>query len=163
VLLLSNKAAFDEFMNFNFDCLHDARSKLSLLLLNQFSIRLDVEMVHSHLRVEARYVFIAPSKDVNILSYEGCEVLILYRRQAFAYRDGLWVCLITHINLNYLTFSQKFTLFEMLLPFKIKLLSPRISVEWLNVFILLRLTDRCHVGEELFEDYPHTTIRVPAG
>ena len=34
VLHLSNKAAFDEFMNFDFDCLHDVRSKPSLLLLN---------------------------------------------------------------------------------------------------------------------------------
>jgi len=48
VLLLSNEASFDEFMNFNFDCFHDIRSKPSLLLFNWFSIRFDIKMMHSH-------------------------------------------------------------------------------------------------------------------
>jgi len=64
------------------------------------------------------------------------------------------VCLITHIDLDHLIFSQRFTLFKMFLPFKIQLLSLRVSVEWLDVFVLLCLTDRRHVGKELFEDYP---------
>jgi len=39
-------------------------------------------------------------------------------------------------------------------PLKIKLLSPQISVEWLNVFVLLHLINRHHIGEELSEDHP---------
>jgi len=78
VLLLSNEATFDEFMNFNFDCFYDVRSKLSLLLLHLFSIWFDIEMLHSHLRIKARHIFIAPSKNINILLYEGYEVLLLY-------------------------------------------------------------------------------------
>ena len=61
---------------------------------------------------------------------------------------------------GHLIFGRRFALLEMLLPLKIKLLSLRISVEWLNVFVLLPLTDICHVGEEHFEDYPHSDIRV---
>ena len=45
-------------------------------------------------------------------------------------------------------------LFEMLLPLKIKFLGLWIGVKWFNVFVLLRLTNRCHVGKELFKDYP---------
>ena len=60
------------------------------------------------------------------------------------------MCLITHVDLNHIIFNWRFALFKMLL----KLLSPRIGVEWLNVFVLLCLTDKCHVGNELFEDYP---------
>ena len=73
------------------------------------------------------------------------------------------MCLITHVDLDHLIFDQRFALFETLLLLKIKLLNPRINVEWLDVIILLRLTNRCHVGELLFEDYPHTTIIIPAG
>ena len=69
VLFLSNEAAFNEFINFNFDCFYDDRSNLSLLVLNLFSIRFDIKAMHSHLRIEAKHVFIAPSKDVNILPY----------------------------------------------------------------------------------------------
>jgi len=68
MLLLSNEATFDEFLNFDFDYFHDVRSILSLLLLNQFSIRFNIEMLHCHLRIEARHIFIVPGKDVNILS-----------------------------------------------------------------------------------------------
>jgi len=70
VLLLSNEVAFNELMDLGFDCFHDIRSKPSFLLLNRFSIGLDIKMMHSHLRIEARHVFIAPNKDVNILPYE---------------------------------------------------------------------------------------------
>jgi len=77
VLFLSNEVAFDEFMNFSFDCFHDVGSKPSLLLLNRFGTRFDVEMMHSHLRIETTHVFIAPSKDINILPYERYEILLL--------------------------------------------------------------------------------------
>ena len=43
--------------------------------------------------------------------------------------------MITHIDLNHFILGWRFTLFEMLFPLKIKLLSPRIIVKWLNVFI----------------------------
>jgi len=76
-LFLSIEVTFDEFMNFGFDCFYNVRSKLSLLLLNQFGIQFDVKTMHRHLRIEARHVFIALSKDINILSYEGYEILLL--------------------------------------------------------------------------------------
>jgi len=71
------------------------------------------------------------------------------------------VCLITHINLNYFIFGWRFALFKMPFPLKLKLLGPWICVEWLNVFVLLRLTDRCHVGKELFEDLPPHWYQSP--
>jgi len=61
--------------------------------------------MHGHLRVEAKHVQIAPGKDIYILLYERYEVLLLYWRQAFAYRDELWVCLITYIDLVHLIFG----------------------------------------------------------
>jgi len=74
VLFLSNEATIDDFVNFNFDRLHNIRSKLSLLLLNQFSVRLDIETMHGHLRVETRHVFITPSEDIYIFSYKRYKV-----------------------------------------------------------------------------------------
>jgi len=47
-----------------------------------------------------------------------------------------------------------------LFPLKIKLLSLRFGVEWINVFVLLRPTDRCHVGEELLKDSSYTNIKA---
>ena len=76
-LLFSNEATFDELMNFGFDCFHDIRSKSSLLLLNRFGIQFDVKMMHGHLRIKTRHVFIALGKDIYILSYERYEVLLL--------------------------------------------------------------------------------------
>ena len=102
--------------------------------------------MHSHLRIEARHVFIAPSKDINILMYEGYERLLFYWRQAFAYGDELWMFLITDIDLDHFIFDQRFALFKMLLSLKIKLLSSRISVEELDVFVFLCLTSGCHIG-----------------
>jgi len=52
----------DDFMNFAFDCFYDIRSKSSLLLLNQLGIWFNVKIMHGHLRIEARHVFIAPVK-----------------------------------------------------------------------------------------------------
>ena len=69
VLFLSNETAFDEFMNFDFDCFHDVGLKPSLLLLNWLSIQFNVGMMQSHLRIEDRHVFIASGKDIYILSY----------------------------------------------------------------------------------------------
>jgi len=74
VLLLSNEATFDEFMNFCFNCFHDVMLKPTLLLLNRFCIRFDIKIMHNHLRIEVRHVFISPSKDANILPYERYEV-----------------------------------------------------------------------------------------
>ena len=76
ILLLLYEATFDEFMNFGFNCFHDVRSKLSLLLLNWLGIQFDVGMMHGHLRIETRHVFIAPGKDIYILSYKRYEVLL---------------------------------------------------------------------------------------
>ena len=78
VLLLLNEAAFDELMNFSFDCFYDVWSKPSLLLFNRFGIQFDIKMMHSHLRIEARHIFKTPSKDINIFLYEGYEALLLY-------------------------------------------------------------------------------------
>ena len=105
-------------MNFGFDCFHDVRSKPSLLLLNRFSIRFDIKMMHNHMRIEARYVFIALVKDIYILPYEIYEVLLLCWRQAFTYRNKIWMCLITHIDLDHLIFIWRFVLFEMLFLLK---------------------------------------------
>ena len=77
VLLLSNEAAFDEFIDFGLDCLYDVRSKPSSLLLNRLGIRFDVEMIHGHQRIEATHVFIAPCKDIYVLPYERYEAFIL--------------------------------------------------------------------------------------
>ena len=78
-MFLSNEATFDEFVNFVFDCLHNVRLKSPLLLLNRFSVRLNIETMHGHLRVETRHIFIAPSKDVYIFLYKRYKVLLLYR------------------------------------------------------------------------------------
>jgi len=80
VLFLSNEATFDEFLNLDFNCLHDIMSEPSLLLFDWLSIRLDVEVMHRYLRVEARHVFITPSKDIYILLYQGYKVLLLFWR-----------------------------------------------------------------------------------
>ena len=64
MLFLSNEATFDEFLNLIFDCLHNVRSEASLLFFDWLSIQFNIEMMHSHLRIETRHVFIAPSKDV---------------------------------------------------------------------------------------------------
>ena len=64
------------------------------------------------------------------------------------------MCVITHINLDYFILCRMVAFLKILFPLKIKLLSPWISVEWLDIFVLLCLTDRRHVGKELFEDYP---------
>jgi len=77
VLLLSNEATYDEFMNFGFDCLHNVGSKPPLLLLNWLCIWFDDETMHGHLRIEARHVFIDLCKDIYIISYERYEVLLL--------------------------------------------------------------------------------------
>ena len=123
-MFLSNEATFDEFMNFGFDYVHDVRSKLSLLLLNQLGIRFDVKTMHDHLRIETRHIFIAPGKDIYILSYESYKVLLLRWQYAFTYRDEFWVCLITHINLDYFIFGWRLALFETLFLLMIKLLIP---------------------------------------
>jgi len=148
-------------MNFGLNPLYDVGAKPSLLLLDRFGILFDVETVHGYMRIKSRHVFIALNKDIFILSYERYKVLLLSKRQAFAYRDELWVCLITYVNLDYLIFGKKLALFETLLLLKIKLLSPWISIEWLYVFVLLHLTYWRHVSEESFEDNPHTHVRFP--
>jgi len=66
VLFLSNEATFDEFFDLHFDCLYYVGSEASLLLLDQFSIRFDVETMHGYLRIENMHVFITLSKDVYI-------------------------------------------------------------------------------------------------
>jgi len=157
VLFLLNKATFDEFLNLSFNCLYNIRSELSLLLFDWLIIRLDVEAMHSHLKVEARHVFIAPSKDIYILFYQGYKVLLLCQRQIFAYKDELRARWITNINLYYCIFSRRITLFKTLLLLKIQLLSPRISVEWLSVLFWLHLAGRRHVDEEFLEGTPILT------
>ena len=77
-MFLSNEVAFDEFLNLNFDCLHNIRLEASLLLFDRLSIRFDAETIYGYLRVKTRHVFIASSKDVNILQYEGYKALFLY-------------------------------------------------------------------------------------
>ena len=79
VLFFSNKAAFNEFVKFDFDCLYNVEPKLSLLLLNRFSVRFDIKTIHGYLRVKTGHVFIAPSKDVYIFFYKRYKVLLLYR------------------------------------------------------------------------------------
>jgi len=76
VLFLSNETTFDELVNFSFNWLYDVRAKSSLLLFNRFNIRFDVEMMHGHLRVKTRHVFIAPCKDIYIFSYKRYKVLL---------------------------------------------------------------------------------------
>ena len=56
--------------------------------------------------------------------------------------------------MDHFVFSRRFALLKTLLLLKVKLLSLWISIKWLIVFILIHLTDRCHVGEEIFEDNP---------
>ena len=50
------------FMNFSLDHLHDVRTKLSLLLLERFGIRFDVEMVHGYVMVKTRQFFMLQAK-----------------------------------------------------------------------------------------------------
>ena len=80
VLFLSNETTFDEFVNFGLNCLHEVRMKSSLLLFNWFGIRFDVEMIHGHLRVKTRHIFIAPCKDIYIFSYKRYKILLFFRR-----------------------------------------------------------------------------------
>ena len=78
VVFFSNETIFGEFVNFNFDCIHDVGSKSSLLLLNRFSVRFDIKMMHGYnLRVETMHVFITPSKDIYIFLYERYKVSLL--------------------------------------------------------------------------------------
>jgi len=161
VLFLSNEATFDEFLDLSFDCLHNIRSESTLLLFDRLNIWLDVEVMYSHLRVEIWHFFITPSKDIYILLYQGCMVLLLWRWQAFSYRDKLRVCLITNIILNHFIFCRRVMLFKMFLPLKIQLLSPRVIVERLMVLFWFHLTGRGHVDEEFLEGNPHAYIRFP--
>ena len=140
MLFLLNEATFDELLDLSFDCLYNARSDASLLLFDRLSIQFDVETMHSHLRIETRDVFIASSKDIYIFFYQEYKVLLLRLQQIFTYRDERLLRLITHINLDYFIIYRRAALFKMLLPLKIKLLSPWISIEWLNVLLWFHLT-----------------------
>ena len=133
MLFPSNEATFNEFVNFGFNCRHNVGSKLSLLLINWFTVQFNVDTMHSHMRVKTRYVFIAPSKDIYIFSYERFKVLFLCVRQTFVMEMSFGV--------GYFILGRRLTLFEMFLPLKIQLMSPWISIKWLNVFVLLHLTD----------------------
>jgi len=67
-----------------------------------------------------------------------------------------------HVDLNHLIFGWRFVLLGTFLPWKIQLLSPRISIKWLNVFILLRFTVDVMLASSFLKITPHTTIRIPA-
>ena len=71
-----------EFINFWFNRILDVGTKPMLLLLNRLNIQFDVKMMHGHLWIKAWHVFIAPSQDNYILSYERYELLLLYRRDS---------------------------------------------------------------------------------
>ena len=61
--------------------------------------------------------------------------------------------MITHIDLDHFIFGWRFILFKALFPLKIKLLSLRIGVEWLNVFALV-LIGRCHMAKRFLKTTP---------
>ena len=67
--------------------------------------------------------------------------------------------MITNINLNHFIFCRRVALLKMLLPLKIKLLSSRISVIWLNFLFWFHLTGRGHVDEEFLDGNPDVYIR----
>jgi len=70
MLLFPDETRVYKLFDFWFDCFHDFKTELSLLLFDWFGVRVDVEMMHNNLGVEPRHIFIISSEDIYILSYK---------------------------------------------------------------------------------------------
>lgn len=68
LLLFPNEAKVDKNLDFILNRSYYFWVKPSLLLFDRFRFRIDVELIHDHLRVETWYVFVSPCEDVYVLS-----------------------------------------------------------------------------------------------
>ena len=123
MLFLPYEATCNELMNFNFNSLHNVRTKPGLLLLDWLGVRSDVQTMHGYLWIKSGHVSVAPCKDIYILLYKYHQLFSFCEWQAFTYKDGPRVILTTQVNLDHLIFSRWFALFGSLFPLEIWLLS----------------------------------------
>ena len=70
MLLLPDEIGVYELFDFWFNCFHNLWTESLLLLLDGLCIRIDVEAMHSHLRIKLRHILVAPSENIYILSHE---------------------------------------------------------------------------------------------
>ena len=70
MLFLSDESRVNKFLDFQFNRLHDFRTKPPLLLLDGFYLWANVEVMHGYLWVEARHIFIVPREDIYVFSFE---------------------------------------------------------------------------------------------
>ena len=70
MLFFSDKTGLYKLLDFRLDHFHYLLAEPSLLLFNGLRVRIDVEVMHSHLRVEPRHILIVPSKNIYTLAQE---------------------------------------------------------------------------------------------
>ena len=70
VLFLPDETRVYKLFYFRLDCFHDFWTKSSLLLLDRFRIRIDVETMHNHLRIKPRHILVVPREYIYILSHK---------------------------------------------------------------------------------------------
>jgi len=70
VLLFPDEIRVYKFFDFRLNCFHNLWAKLSSLLLDGLYIRINVEAMHSQLRIKPKYILIVSSKNIYIFSHE---------------------------------------------------------------------------------------------
>ena len=67
VLFFPDETRVYKFRDFRLNRFHNLWAKSSLLLLDKLCVRIDIEVMHSHLRIKSRHVFVIPSEDISVL------------------------------------------------------------------------------------------------
>jgi len=70
VLFFPDKTRVYKLLDFRLNHFHYLWAKPSLLLLDGLRVRIDVEVMHSHLRVKPRHILIVSGENIYILSHE---------------------------------------------------------------------------------------------
>jgi len=70
VLFLPDETGVNKLLDFRPDYFHYFWTELSLLLFDWFHIQIDVEAMHSHLRVNPGHILLVPGENINILSHK---------------------------------------------------------------------------------------------
>jgi len=70
VLFFPDKTEDYKLLDLWLDRFHYLRVEPSLLLLDGLRIRIDVEAMHNHLRVEPRHILVVPRENIHLLSHK---------------------------------------------------------------------------------------------
>jgi len=116
VLFFPDKTRVYKLLDFQLNCFHYLRAEPSLMLLDELRIRIDVEVMHSHLRVEPRHILVVPSENIYILSHKRYYIFLLEGGKLSLIMIGLSISLISQINLGYLILCGWFALFKANIP-----------------------------------------------